>query len=344
MTETELAAAVNGAVEKWMQANTPAAQHAALADPAITSATLGAEVEQALVAAGVQADEARQKVMTAPFFHLEGAFAPGNLPDTPQGFSPIPDAPGCNAGRAAALAVHGFLGLETVSYGTENGGALFVNLVALPGEGRLPEKSKDSMRGHTDGVSFPFKGDVDATHPRVAPSPDLVTLVGMRNPDCVATTVMALSDALGQMSNNDIGELKKEQYSIRSQATFTQAMKKILGEELVAFDAAVLKDVEQRTYVRYSHTRVVPPETGGAAAIASTNFAEACRAVAQPVTVKPGDVLVVSNRFGLHGRGVVGGKVGGQSRWLMRTYALDTKNLDATHRHLNGKPEHILFP
>ncbi|WP_377157877.1 hypothetical protein ACFJIX_03855 [Roseateles sp. UC29_93] len=77
---------------------------------------------------------------------------------------------------------------------------------------------------------------------------------------------------------------------------------------------------------------------------ASDNFAIACNSVSQEVVVKPGDVLVVSNRMGLHGRGEPGGDFGGQTRWLLRTYGLDTAGLDDKKRHMEGRPPHVLYP
>jgi len=111
-------------------------------------------------------------------------------------------------------------------------------------------------------------------------------------------------------------ELKKPQYSISSQKTFVPGMKRILGKEHVAFDEPVLKDVASGTYVRYSHNRVVPPTSGGPAEQASINLEAACNQTAVLIVVQPGDVLVISNRLSLHGRGEVGDDVGGQSRWL----------------------------
>lgn len=283
-------------------------------------------------------------MLGAPYFHLKQVFAPAGLPDTPDWFTPVPDADGTVAGRAAALAVHGFLGKETVSYGTENDGALFVNLVPIDGDGKYAEKSTGSMRGHTDAVSFPFNGDFDANDLRIAPSPDLVTLVGLRNPNDVATTVMALSDVLQQLSPDDIAELKKGQYTVEAQFTFREGMRGILGEIHTVVDEPVLKDVPPGTIVRYSHSSVKPTELGGAANSASNNLEQACNAAVVSVVISPGDVLVVSNRLCLHGRGLVGGGVGGQARWLLRTYALDTSSLDDNRRHLDGRPKYVLYP
>jgi hypothetical protein len=84
--------------------------------------------------------------------------------------------------------------------------------------------------------------------------------------------------------------------------------------------------------------------SGGAAEQASNQLEAACNQAAKPVVVQPGDVLVINNRLALHGRDKVGDDVGGQSRWLLRTYGLDTSNLKPVKRHLAGRPPHVLFP
>lgn len=344
MVEPDLAAAVKAAVDHWIQTTTPKQQQREMANPATLSAVLALTVCQSLVPGGRTPAALRGYVLQAPLFHLKGAFDPSSLADTPTDFYPVPNSPGTMAGRAAALAIHGVLQLETVAYGTENGGNLFVNLVAMPGRGVFANKSKKDLRGHTDGVSFPFNGDDDPQDARIAPSPDLVTLVGLRNPKGVPTKVMSLADVLAHLSPGDIDELKKPQYSISSQKTFVQGMKRMLGKEHVVADGPVLKDVAGRTCVRYSHNTVHPSTPGSPAEQASESLEAACNQVAIPIVVLPGDILVINNRLSLHGRGKVGDEVGGQSRWLLRTYGLDTSNLPAHKRHLGGIPPHVLFP
>lgn len=344
MTETDLATAVRAAVDHWMQTTAPAQRHTEMANPAVLGAALGAAVERNLMFGGHTPAAARGFVSLAPHRHLQNVFNPVELIDTPQGFVPVPDTSATMAGRAAVLAVHGALNLETISYATENDGNLFVNLVAMKGDGAFAEKSRKSMRGHTDGVSFPFNGEDDAADVRVAPSPDLVTLVGLRNPMNVPTNLMPLAGVLSSMLPDDIDELKKPQYSIRSQKTFVQGMKRILGKELVVVDEPVLKDVASGTHVRYSHSAVVPSAMGGPAEQAANNLEAVCNRVAVPVVVQPGDILIINNRLSLHGRGEVGEDVGGQSRWLLRAYALDTSNLATYKRHLGDRPPHVLYP
>lgn len=344
MTETGLATAVRAVVVDWIHKTLPTQRRVEMASPGDLSMKLGAAVQRHLELDGHTLPAIKGFMAQAPYRHLQNVFDPKDLVDSPQGFCPVPDTEGTMAGMASVLAVHGVLGLETVSYATENDGNLFVNLVAMPGEGLLAEKSKKGMRGHTDGVSFPLSGEDDANNPRIAPSPELVTLVGLRNPKNVPTRVMPLEALLACMAPGDVEELKKPQYSFRSQPTFVQGMKRVLGEELVVVDAPVLKDVATDTYVRYSHSAVVSSVAGGVAEQASNNLEAVCNQTAVSVVVQPGDILIVNNRLSLHGRGEVGEGVGAHSRWLLRAYALDTSSLAPDKRHSGGRPHHVLFP
>lgn len=343
MTEPDLAAAVRAAVTRWMQATPHAGQLAALDDPGILGIALGIAVVTSLQLDAASLCEMRKALSERPYIHLEGVYEVGSLPETPQSFSPVPNEPCCIAGRASALAVHEVLGFETVSYGAENSGELFVNLVAMGGEGKFAEKSIGSMRGHTDAVSFPFRGETDPVHVRTAPSPDVVTLLGFRNPNSVPTTVMILDEVLGRLSTHDVSELKKPQFGVVAQATFRQGTEAELGEVHTVDDVPVLKDVAGVTHVRYSHSCVSANEQSVASA-ASNRFEGACNQSAVPVIVSPGDILVVSNRIALHGRGVVGGSPGGESRWLMRTYGILQSTVPDSSRHLGDRPRHVLFP
>lgn len=339
-----MAPAIRSAVDQWVQSSSLEERVVAMSDPATLGKALGSSVELLLDVEKDQVDTIRRHALRSPFTHLPAVFEPGSLAETPQGFLYVPDVEGSVAGRAAALAAHAFLRLETISYGSENDGALFVNLVALAGEGRMPDKSKDKMRGHTDAVSFPFSGDTDPSYPRIAPSPDFVTLVGLKNPNEVGTTVMPLDAILAKLEAQEIAELKKPQYSIQSQDTFKVGILDELGQALTLLNVPLLKDALETTHVRFSHRNVSSPDDHSPGALAAEKFKEACEQVAQAVVVAPGDVLLVSNRICLHGRGLVGDEVGGNARWLLRTYALDTTGLEDVRRHYDDRPAHVLYP
>jgi len=278
----------------------------------------------------------------SPYVLLPQAFVAEQLPATPLDFLPIPSCAGTLMARLSAIAALGALGMETVSYGSENNGDLFVNLVALPGDTRMANKSRGAMRGHTDAVSFPFRGQTDATNPDIAPSPDFVSLCGLRNPDTIPTTVMPLAEALAELTPEQVAELKKQQFGIRSQKTFIPGMKVLLGYEHSVEDGELLLDVDGKTWIRYSHSSVDVDVENAAATAANNALVAACAQHCKTVSIQPGDVLLVNNRLALHGRSEVGGQHGGESRWLLRTYGLDTRGLTKGQRYAH--PPYMLVP
>lgn len=345
MTDGDLAVAVSAVLARWRADTTPEQRVADLAAPAELSAMLGARVHEHLAQQGHDIAVVRRRLVDSTYLHLKSAFQAQGLPATPVGFTPVPQCEGATFGMAAALATHVLLGLETVSYGSENDGQLFVNLVAMEGEGVLVDKSFAAMRGHTDAVLFPSKGKDDALNPRMAPSPDVVTLVGLRNPDEVPTTLMPLSLLLPHLSPQALAELKKPQFSVAAQRTFRQGIKKILGADYTALDACVIWEHEGVLCIRFSHSQVgAMDELAQGAQHALAELTQACQRGRSSVLVSPGDVLIVNNRLALHGRGAVGGAVGGESRWLLRTYGLDTTGLPEHKRHLGERPRHVLYP
>lgn len=279
-------------------------------------------------------------VHQAGFVRLAAVFDPADLGETPQAFFPIPSCLGTVAARAAMLAFIGLLDIEAVSYGSENGGELFVNLVTLPGEGLFADKSRKSMHGHTDAVSFPVRGYTSDSFHNIAPSPDTVCLAALRNPDGVPTTVMPVGALLTALPPEHVAELKKRQFSVRSQKTFITGTKRMLGEELVEVNVGILLETGEGTWIRYSHSSVDALGAESEAAIEALNAA--CAGAATHLILQPGDVLMVSNRTALHGRAEVGGDPGGTSRWLMRGYGLKTQGLAAAQRYAGST--HMLYP
>lgn len=299
---------------------------------------VGAELERL----GQDLSTVRSLAWSSAYIHLPGAFVPLGLPETPTGFCPVPEAEGTLLAQATSIASLATLGLDPVSYGSENNGELFVNLVLMPGEGLYADKSRKGMKGHTDAVSFPVRGRVDEARQALAPSPDFVCLSGVRNPDAVRTTVMPLGDVLAKLESTQIAELKKPQFIIRSQGTFREGMKSILGEEHVVDGGGFLFDIDGQTWVRYSHSSAGVDDEDGPAAKAVAAFENACKESAKEVIVASGDILLVNNRLGLHGRTLVAGEPGGQSRWLLRTYGLVTEGLVAAQRYKDSP--YKLFP
>lgn len=284
----------------------------------------------------------QDKAANHPYLMLEDAFRIDDLPDTPTAFLPVPLCNSTIRARLTALGVQHLLNKETIAYRSENNGGLFVNLVAMPGTGRLAEKSTKSMRGHTDAVSFPFAGTTDPTDARISASPDLVTLVGLRNPDSIPTHVIPLDDVLGKLDRSEIDQLARPQFNIDCQNTFGAGTEAILGERHIAIDAEVLRQVGSEYWVRFSHSKVQPDEENIAAAAARDHFAEACGSVHIPLHVEPGTLLLINNRRSLHGRSEVKKGIGGTTRWLLRTYGLATSAIRPENRY--SDVSYQLFP
>ncbi len=318
----------------------------ALDNPVVLGACLLPAIESALANVNVTLADVQRYAWTNPLIHLKAVFDVNELPETPTAFIPVPDVASTVAARVCAVACLAALNSDTISYGSENDGHLFVNLVVLPGDDDFADKSKSDMRGHTDGVSFPVRGQLHELDGRVAPSPDFVCLSGLRNPDETTTTVMPLSAVLQQLTHAEINELTKPQYVIRPQKTFKRGLRKLFGEESPLLDAIpgiqLLFEGDDGYWIRYSHSAADADYDSELATQAVSRFEQACQASLTSVVISPGDILIVNNRVGLHGRGVVGGEAGGTSRWLLRTYGLDTRGLTSAQRYADSTFK--LFP
>lgn len=343
MVIAHFCAAVRAAVEEWMASHGEAEIQVMLEDPAALGSRIVPLIEAKLASAGATAlADVAAYAWSAPAVHLRGVFDPGHLPDTPVAFAPVPPCPGTALAMVTAVAAFAALGSATVSYGSENDGHLFVNLVVIPGTGDIPKKSTKAMSGHTDGVSFPIRGQNDPDDLRIAPSPDFVSLCCLRNPDNVPTNVMPLEAVLSGMPDNLVEELRKPQYWVSSQRTFEAGMHEILGDELVLDEARLLFRVEKADWIRYSHSNTGPVDENSLAQEAIQAFQAACVECVKGIALSPGDIVLVNNRIALHGRSHVGSEYGGQTRWLLRTYGLDISNLTAEQRYQDSPFK--LFP
>lgn len=264
-------------------------------------------------AAGSAALRALRRFMRGAdsYLLMKHVFDVGELPVTPQSLLASGDSSWYYAGYAA-LTLVSVAGLQPVSYKCENKGELIVNLTALPGMGKLSEKSRAAMRGHTDACSFPFAHEFQARS-GISPSPDFVILIGLRNPDLIPTCVAPLSKIMKQLPEWAIDELKKPQFSIGSQNTFRTPH--------ILEAAAVLTIHPRYGYqVRFSHRKVAADMDNNVASEAVEAMAKATADCLEDVVVAPGDILFVNNRTALHGRREVGGDIGGETRWLQRMY------------------------
>ncbi|MGJ7562314.1 TauD/TfdA family dioxygenase [Variovorax sp. GB1R11] len=273
-------------------------------------------------------------IRTHSMLHLSGAFDAGLATDTPLNFIPVPADGGAVRGALAASMLNHLLGLETISYGSENAGHPFVNLVPQVGKGRKVRKSHGGMRGHTDGVTFPFPGTRDETFYRMAPAPDWVGLACLRNPHGVATRVIPMAPLIEQLTPELLTALREPQFVIGAQGTFKEGMLDILGSEHIVDGGALLHGA--RDFVlRFSHSNVdVAHDASAHAKPALDALEKYCAANSEGVVLNPGDLLWVNNRRAIHGRAEVGAAAGEKERWLLRTYGIRPALLEVDQRYV----------
>ncbi|KWS40884.1 TauD/TfdA family dioxygenase [Pseudomonas syringae] len=335
MIEAIFSQAVRAAVTGW-RANVSLEQ---MLDYLTRPADLGRElvpaIEHELNSRGTCCAEVQAYAWAQPCLKLESVFETSALPDTPTDFCPVPDVEGTALARITAIGCLAAINSATVSYGSENGGDLFVNLVVFPpGRGQFTVKSADKMSGHTDGVTFPVRGHRDPVNDRIAPSPDFVCLSALRNPKQVPTTVMPLDRLMECLSQEHIQALQKPQYIIGSQLTFRDGMVDILGDELEVDDAQLLFSMNGSWWIRFSHSTTQIADIGDKSAQEAMDaLKKACADCAILVPLQPGDIALVNNRIALHGRSEPGSDYGKQTRWLLRTYGLDVTDIHPSQWH-----------
>ncbi|RJE76803.1 hypothetical protein BGP78_10350 [Pseudoalteromonas sp. MSK9-3] len=243
-----------------------------------------------------------------PVIVLKEAFETKKYPLTPTEFQTSDEKYWWSAANTANGLASKF-GLKLCSYYSENDGELFVNLVTNPSN----KKSQSSMRGHTDAVAHHMPQEIKFLNE--SPSPDYVMLIVLRNPNKVPTVVASLSDILENISISAMDQLALPQFIIHPQATFN--IDRILHNVPILF--------LQPLSIRYSHGKVSYDLEGAnidkvKRAISELN--EAIITSSSEVFGNPGDIILVNNRTAIHGRKTPGPDSAGDSRWLMRTYAI----------------------
>nr|WP_268894135.1 TauD/TfdA family dioxygenase [Pseudoroseomonas coralli] len=189
------------------------------------------------------------------------------------------------------------------------------------------------MRGHTDGVSLPFPTEFAAGGEEQSPAPDLLVLVGLRNPSGTMTRLAPVSSALDRLTDDQYQAMQEPWFNIAPQRTFVNGRPRV--------GAPLLSCGEPRHGVsmRFSHSSVtVSDEAPPVACEALEAFAAALLGLYTNVVVGPGDICMIHNRQVIHGRAAPGPGVGGVTRWLLRTYGWMS---DTTGSHRHGDPAHL---
>ncbi|MDJ0388701.1 TauD/TfdA family dioxygenase [Roseomonas sp. E05] len=257
------------------------------------------------------------------------------LPETPTGFAPL-HHPAWWPLAWATIGLMSLAGARLVSYHSENDGAAFVNLVALPDQeagAGVAERSVAPMRGHTDGASLPFPSEFMAGGEEQSPAPDLLVLVGLRNPSGTMTRLTSVSSVLRTLTDEQYDALQGPWFDIKAQRTFVNGRTRV--------GAPLLSLVEPRhgNSMRFSHSSVrVSHDAPPLAREALDAFSAALPGLYTDVVVGAGDICLVHNRQVIHGRAAPGPGVGGHTRWLLRTYGWMS---DTTGNQRPGDPAHL---
>ena len=112
-------------------------------------------------------------------------------------------------------------------------------------------------------------------------------------------------------------------------------MKRILEASHIIDGGALLHGERGDWGFRFSHSTVDASQDATDEARAALGWvAGYCATNSEAIVLNPGDLLWVNNRRAIHGRGEVGSDVGGQERWLLRTYGIRPQLLEADQRYI----------
>ncbi len=248
---------------------------------------------------------------------LEGAFDLNLAADkVPTHFTDTNCDPAWWPAAGITMAICDSLGINLCSYAVENEGELFVHLVPTIGDSPQAKKSRGAMRGHTDGVVLPLPWEV-TPNDGLAPSPDLVILVGLRNSHHVATRLAPISAVIRKLAKTTLHILQEPLYDISPQISF-----RMPSDHVRERCPVIVRDQHEGYIIRFSHGNVSANSAAGVAAdVALVDLKDAISTSFENVVVKPGDILFVNNRTSLHGREEV--MIGlTKNRWLLRSYGL----------------------
>jgi L-asparagine oxygenase len=251
--------------------------------------------------------------------------------DTPAVFQPVKDDSSWWPIAQFTIGLLEACKFKTVSFNSENKGALFQNLVA----GKDP-KSQGRLRGHTDAVAFPFQKEI-VNGKEISASPDFVVLSGIRNPNNVPTWLAPAQKIYVKIDGDGNGMSKllfEKNYDIEPQPSFDPA--KLPANYQLANSCLRDFDLEGNEIMRFKNSgisvndRLSKDERNlynnalkEVTKSLENDLDRSNKEIYEEIVVEPGDVLIVNNKCALHGRGRViddAQDIGGRNRWLLRTY------------------------
>lgn len=212
-----------------------------------------------------------------------------------------------------------------VGYMQEQGGRLIQNLypVKKTENDQISTSSKVVLEMHTETAFHPYR-------------PSFVLLLCLRGDDSAATTYADSYDVVSQLDDELIDALQQNWYTTRIDQSF-----RTNGEEDMEMVVPVLEkstgssvDEFKLTYDSYfMQANGVDKDSHELAVRALERFKSAVENCTKEVTLKTGDLLVINNKYTIHGRKPFSPRYDGTDRWLQRLLVID--KLPPSHQ-ING--------
>jgi len=235
-----------------------------------------------------------------------------SLPFTPTDDS-TPDSAGWRIPASALLGLLRLTGHSARSFLDEMNGRLCHMVMPASNNEKSFVRSTKKLEFHTEVVNGYFVEE--SPEPGKPVSPEVFGLLGLRNPDGIATTLIPLDRVLNKLTPDIIEALMKPHFSAISQSSFDR--------EIIIKDVPVLKKLNAGCMgLRYSRSKVMANNAKASEALHMLTNEIAHSEHIQQIVLNPGDALILNNRTCVHGRGSIAGtqKFDGMDRWLLRIY------------------------
>lgn len=145
--------------------------------------------------------------------------------------------------------------------------------------------------------------------------PDFVLLYCVRAPEnAPATRLAPIDDVVAHLTDQEIQVLSERRFGVHVVDSF-----KVEGEDDLELPVCVLNGSVRHPIVRWHETLRGKDD---AAERVCDAFQEASQRATLEVGLQPGDLLAFNNQRCLHGRGRFDARLGGQDRWLLRSYVM----------------------
>ena len=246
-----------------------------------------------------------------------GALLVRNLPVDPV-LPPTPTDGGPSREKATFVAEGVLLGLsgllgEPMGVLGEKDGRIVHDVLPVR-DGATTQTNQGSavfLNFHSDIVHDPI-GRYDLANP------DFLVLSCLRgDPDGSAATFYAdARDILAVLPGSTAETLAAPLFRLNAPGSHTRSVAG--GDEVLSDPVAILSGGTDFPEIAVSANGVRPLTRSAERALA--RLQEACREVARPVLLAPGQALLINNRKGVHARSVFRARYDGTDRWVQRTY------------------------